>query len=85
MNIGDLYSGYNYKNIYSLLNVGQITEDECRNCWAIRFCNTCAVNIDNLDCLSKKLKLEECTLTLRRVESLLKNNVTIIKLKEKVK
>lgn len=85
MNIGDLYSGYNYKNIYSLLNVGQITEDECRNCWAIRFCNTCVVNIDNLDCLSKKLKLEECTLTLRRVESLLKNHVTIIKLKEKVK
>lgn len=85
MNIGDLYNGYDYKKIHSLLNVGQITENECKNCWAIRFCNSCAVNIDNLDCLSKKLKLEECTLTLKRVESLLKNHVTIMKLKEKVK
>ena len=85
MIIGDLYRGYDYKNIYSLLNIGQITENECKNCWAIRFCNSCAVNIDNLDCLSKKLKLEECTLTVKRVESLLKNHVTITKLKEKVK
>ena len=82
MRIGNIEIGLDYDKIYRLLNVGKITEEECKKCWAIRFCSACAINIDNFDCLSRDLKLKECSVTLKRVESLLKNHVTINKLKE---
>lgn len=81
MRIGDVYNSYDYDTIYQLLNVGKITEEECKNCWAIRFCSACAINIDNLDHLSRDLKLQECKITRRRVLSTMKNYVTINKLK----
>lgn len=82
MCIGNIDVGLDYDKIYSLLNVGKLTEEECKKCWAIRFCSACAINIDNFDSLSRDLKLKECKITLKRVETLLKNHVTINKLKE---
>lgn len=82
MRIGNIETELDYNKIYRLLNVGKITEEECKKCWAIRFCSACAINIDNFDCLSRDLKLKECSVTLKQVESLLKNHVTINKFKE---
>lgn len=42
MKIGDINSGFNYSKISTLENVGSITEDACRNCWAFRHCSLCA-------------------------------------------
>lgn len=81
MKIGNLEEGYDYEAIFKLLNVGKLTEEECKNCWAIRFCSVCAINIDNLDQLSRDLKLQECKITRRRILSTMKNYVTINKMK----
>lgn len=82
MCIGDIYKGYDWNNIDALLNIGKITEEECKNCWAIRFCSVCAINIDNFDSLSKNIKLQECEITKRRIESIMKNHVVIKRIKE---
>lgn len=82
MCIGDIYKGYDWNNIDALLNIGKITEEECKNCWAIRFGSVCAINIDNFDSLSKNIKLQECEITKRRIESIMKNHVVIKRIKE---
>lgn len=44
--IGDLDSGFDYEVAKRLLNVGTITEAECKNCWAIRHCSLCGKYFD---------------------------------------
>lgn len=58
--IGDLDKGFNYEKIYNIYNIGQLTEEQCKNCWAIRFCNICAVNIDDSKDISLDLKKKYC-------------------------
>lgn len=82
MKIGNLYEGYDFDKARSLLNVGKLTQENCRKCWAIRFCSACAINIDNFDTLSKELKLKECEITVKKVEELLKDYVVVKKIKE---
>jgi len=60
MRIGDVNNGFNIPNIENLLNVGRITEDQCKNCWALLHCDQCAQKADGNDHLSKKLKIQHC-------------------------
>ncbi|CAG1016605.1 Anaerobic sulfatase-maturating enzyme [Anaerolineales bacterium] len=40
--IGNIYDGFNYKKIYSLIDEYiQLGEKACINCWAIRLCSMC--------------------------------------------
>lgn len=82
MRIGNLYKGYDFDKTNSLLNVGKLTQENCKKCWAIRFCSACAINIDNFDTLSKELKLKECEITVKKVEELLKDYFVVKKIKE---
>lgn len=58
--IGTLDKGFDIDKIRALLNIGNVTEKECKNCWAFRFCTICAVFIDDGKELSRERKLEEC-------------------------
>ncbi len=64
MNIGNLEEGFYYDKVKQLLNVGQITENECKNCFAIRNCGLCSMvadtGNDNENKLSKELKMKAC-------------------------
>ena len=60
MNIGNLEEGFDFEKAEKLLNVGRLSKDECRNCWAFRHCNLCAKYIDDMGVLSKELKLSQC-------------------------
>lgn len=60
MIIGNIDKGFNYPQIRRLLNIGEITQETCKNCWAIRLCKICAEKADALESLSPKLKLERC-------------------------
>jgi len=62
MIIGDLDNGLNYDNINKLLNIGELTEKKCLNCWLIRQCRICPTSIDNITELSKELKEKQCLL-----------------------
>lgn len=64
MNIGNLEDGFYYDKVRKLLNVGQLTEDECKNCFAIRNCGLCAMvadtGNDKENKLSRELKMTAC-------------------------
>ncbi len=60
--IGDVNRGFDLQKIGTFLNVGKLTEKECKECWAIRFCEMCissCLNIEKNE-LSKTQKNIEC-------------------------
>ena len=62
MIIGDVNRGFDLQKIGTFLNVGKLTEKECKECWAIRFCEMCissCLNIEKNE-LSKTQKNIEC-------------------------
>lgn len=59
-NIGNLCDGFNNANIKKLMNIGKITENECKKCWAMRFCKICAYHCTDNNVLSKEKKLINC-------------------------
>lgn len=62
MKIGNINDGFNYDVVKRLLNIGKLTEEECKHCFAIRNCSLCAMAADpgdNSD-LSREKKLEVC-------------------------
>lgn len=47
--IGRIEQGFDYKKIYSILNIGQLTEKECLECWNLRLCKMCVGQIEPID------------------------------------
>lgn len=72
MQIGDVDSGINVSKVKDLLNVGKITEDVCKKCWAFRFCTSCAVYAEDGDKLSASKRLRRCSSIKSSVEANLK-------------
>lgn len=60
MRIGHVDTGFDIESAKRLLNVGQVTEDVCKNCWALLHCNQCAQKADGKDHLSRELKMKHC-------------------------
>lgn len=73
MQIGNLDTGFILEKAQRILNIGKLTEKECRNCWAFRFCTICAAKADEQGKLSKDKKLENCKLTRETIHNLLKD------------
>lgn len=60
--IGTIEKGFYVDNIKEILNIGKITEEECKKCWAINMCNMCINVIDcSQGCFMKKEKLKLCS------------------------
>ena len=60
MNIGNIDEGFNMDNVKALLNVGSITAEECKNCWAFTHCYLCAKYADDGNCLNSELRKAYC-------------------------
>ncbi len=60
--IGDIENGFDCGKITEFLNIGKITEDECKKCWAAHFCQICVTLCNDVDKskLSKEQKLKAC-------------------------
>ena len=58
--LGTLDSGINVEKAIEILNVGKLTAQECKRCWAIRFCTMCIHNCINNGSWSRVMKLEHC-------------------------
>lgn len=41
LSIGNINTGLNLQRINELLNIGKLTEQECKHCWALRYCEIC--------------------------------------------
>jgi uncharacterized protein len=77
MKIGNIKQGFNLENIRNILNIGKISEEKCKNCWAIRFCYLCATFADNEKDFSFMKKTNKCAEVRKRSEERLKNYCTL--------
>lgn len=62
--IGNISDGINTEKATSFLNIGTLTEHECKNCYAIRFCDICMQKCYNpesetIDASQKRLQCEK--------------------------
>ena len=61
MIIGNLDDGFDLDKADKILNVGNLTESACKNCWSFRHCYLCAKKADNNENeLSAERKLSFC-------------------------
>lgn len=62
LSIGSLEGGIDIKSICKFLNIGDLTSEECKHCYAFRFCSICCSHcIDpETNCLSSMCKIAEC-------------------------
>lgn len=67
--IGNIKSGFDYEKADKILNICKLTEEECKNCWAIFHCLICVKSCDNNGKLSREFKLSHCASIKKIVES----------------
>ncbi len=84
MRIGNVDTGFDIEKARRLLNIGKLTEDSCKNCWAIRFCTLCAMAADNIDDLSAELKQSNCGRVRRNVEERFKDYCLLSEFDKKI-
>lgn len=41
--LGNVFDGLNLNRVLQYLNIGKLTDKECKTCWAMRFCRICAL------------------------------------------
>lgn len=56
----NLLDCYNVEKAEQLLNIGQLTSNSCRKCWAFSLCTICAKRIEVDGKLSRERKMEVC-------------------------
>lgn len=83
--IGDIYKGFNIRNVKRLLNGGNINRKDCLNCWAIRLCDICAAKIDLNSVKSKDRLTTKCNFLRNRIDKQLKDYCFFLELKENFK
>lgn len=84
MKIGDIKTGFDIEAATKLLNIGALTQDECKNCWAIANCMICARQCDNGGELSREFKRSHCRDTKRQVHENLLNYLLLQELREEM-
>jgi len=77
MKIGNVDEGFYLDKVEKLLNIGKLTEDSCKNCFAFRNCTVCASMADNGTELSKEVKLSACQNVRYNFEEMLKDACTL--------
>ena len=76
LKIGSVFTGYNFKALKGYMEIGKISEEECKKCWAIRFCKMCICEcLDHNGKLSNAEKVKSCEEQKQRVLSHLKEYV----------
>jgi len=62
LSIGSLITGLDQDKIASFMNIGSLTAEDCRKCWAFRFCNLCVAHCVDTDKnkLTGEIKKNSC-------------------------
>lgn len=69
MKIGSLENGIDVEKARTVLNVGKISEEQCKNCWAFKYCNLCGAAADDLHKLSYDVLKQRCVGVRESVEA----------------
>lgn len=75
--LGNIENGLDVEKVKEVLNIGKLSEESCKNCWAIRFCNLCVASVDDGYNLSNELKGKRCIESRGRAENMLKDICTL--------
>lgn len=75
--IGNLEEGFNFKRIKELLNIGKLTQNECKNCWAFQFCIQCFRTAVDGNKLSKEKRLAKCVASKNNAEESIKDYIVL--------
>jgi len=49
LSIGHIENGLNMKKIIDFMNIGRLSEEECKSCWAMRFCEICMIHCNDIE------------------------------------
>ncbi len=62
LSIGNVDSGVNISKVVDFMNIGKLTEKECKKCWAMRFCDICIASCNDISagCITAKQKMQAC-------------------------
>lgn len=60
MQIGNIKDGMNLEASKRLLNVGKVTAEQCKKCWALRVCGQCVAKCTEKGEISCQKKLGQC-------------------------
>lgn len=58
--LGDINDGIDLKKALVILNIGKITAENCKKCWAMPLCKMCIRYALEDSCISKEKKLSHC-------------------------
>ena len=67
--IGNIDKGFDLDKAETLLNVGKLTEEQCRDCWCAKYCYICTAHLDQGDRLSRELKQKHCAGVRKSIEN----------------
>lgn len=77
MKIGSIDNGFDFDKVDSILNVGKLTEKECRECWNFNFCVHCVSTCEEDGKLSRDKRLSRCSEMKFSTEELIKNYIVL--------
>jgi len=60
MKIGHVDSGFDIKKVDAILNIGKVTDVECKSCWNFMHCGLCVSSSDGGTLICKDLRLKNC-------------------------
>ncbi len=84
MCIGDIQEGFNMDHASRLLNVSQITGEECKRCWCFKLCELCCGKAEKDGELDKQKRLSFCYQTKARTEDSMRNYIILKKYRSKL-
>ena len=82
MHIGNIRDGFDLDKVNKIMNVAQITQDHCKECWAISRCLMCAKQADNGSTLCAEKKLQQCNDMKYNIELDLRTYIAIKEIKQ---
>ena len=82
MKIGTVKDGFDIEKVREMINISRLTEKECKNCWAYRFCKSCIKEIEENGRFSSERRRNECANMLKVVEREMKEYLLVNEYKQ---
>ena len=77
LRIGHIDTGFDLKKVSQLINISQLTSEDCQNCWAFQKCNMCAKGVEKDGELTASQRRNSCVNSLFGAEQQLRTKILI--------
>lgn len=75
--IGNIDDGFDVNQAKKLLNVSQLTKEECQKCWCHKICSQCIARADDNGSLSREIRLKNCPEAKANAEKMIKDYIVL--------